>query len=170
MTETVKTTSDRFQAPAMTGDVGYNLPAVRDYVIPAGEYAQVHTGIHLEPPPGTWYLILPRSSANRTGKLVVLPGVIDNGYRGELTVMVHNVTPPPGLWNRLVTYALWALGRIDIPTLNERLGAQAVLEGVSLGQVVFLPALVFPIQQVDNLSQTERGANGYGSTGQSVGV
>lgn len=137
---TVRTTSGHLKAPALDGDVGYNLPAVQGVTIEPGGFAIVHTGIRVQMPPGFWGLIVARSSANRHGRLLVLPGVIDNGYRGELTAMCHNLSTEPA----------------------------TIGEGIAVAQLVLLPVVVFPVEQVLFLDDSERGDNGYGSTGSSV--
>jgi dUTP pyrophosphatase len=133
-------TSGNLPPPAIAGDVGYNLPASADTFIQAHGFASVPTGIHVEIPPGHFGLVLPRSSANKSGALLVLTGVIDNGYRGELLLLVHN------------------LSEDDI----------LVKKGIAIGQLVLLPAVVFPIQHVATLSPSDRGHNGFGSTANSI--
>lgn len=143
----MKTTSKTFAMPALVGDVGYNLPASERFELWPGEYAQVHCNVRVEMPPGVWGLILPRSSANRTGKLVVLPGVIDGGYRGELTVMVHNIDQ-----------RRWF-----------RKSKPVVIEvGHSLAQLVLFPIITPQLEVVESLSDTVRGERGYGSTGKTA--
>lgn len=139
---TLKTTSRNLHPPSLDGDVGYNLPASTSVVVKADGFCQVPTGIKVELPPGIWGLIVARSSANRSGIFVVLPGVIDNGYRGELTVMVHN------------------LSEVDVN----------VIEGTSLGQLVLLPCVIYPVELVSSLNGSARGENAYGHTGQAVVV
>lgn len=140
--------------PKLKGDVGYNLHSSEDLVIKPGGYAQVHTGVKVQLPEGAWGLIVARSSANRSGALIVLTGVIDNGYRGELTVMVHHVRS--SAWRRF-----WDLVSGKDTTVR-------VKKGDALGQMVVLPMLTPIVQSVDVLSDSERGSNGYGSTGDSV--
>lgn len=156
----LKTTSAALQSPSLAGDVGYNLPASGKHVIKPGEFLQVGTGIKVELPEGVWGAILPRSSTNRSGKILALAGVIDNGYRGELTVMVHN----------LEKVDRWRWLRNIIKGKRPSAGYGVVVEaGQSLAQLVLFPVLVVEIELVDALSDSHRGEKGYGSTGQGIG-
>ena len=85
-----------------------------------------------------WYLILGRSSSFAKG-LVVSPAVIDSGYRGELFACVLNVG----------TEAVW------------------VNNGDRIAQIVpfFNAASNIVWNYADTLTETERGASGFGSTG-----
>lgn len=137
VTETVlKTTSDRLKPPLLSGDVGYNLPAKDTWMIPVGWTVAIGTGIRVQLPPGTFGLILPRSRAN-IERLSVRTSVIDQGYRGELLVVV----------------------------CNERQSSYTVKHGESLAQLVVLPALVPIVEVVEELDESERGVQGFGSTG-----
>lgn len=132
----MKTTSSNLRPPALPGDVGFDLPANESVFVRSGQSAEVHTGIYVELPPGHFGLILPKSSANRYD-LIVKVGVIDQGYRGELLALAHN------------------------PTDN----LKTVFEGEAIAQLVVLPMVVPKLVRVDRLSDSERGEQGFGSTG-----
>lgn len=136
----LRATSANLEQPAYEGDVGYNLHTAYDQMVPAGSFAQIKTGIKVHIPDGYWGLIIARSSANLTGRIIVLPGVVDAGYRGELTAMCHNVSDED----------------------------QQVLKGVAVAQLVLVPAAVFPVEYRLLLDPSARGDNGYGSSGSSV--
>jgi dUTP pyrophosphatase len=153
----LKSTSRALLSPSLPGDVGYNLPALEPTTVPPGAYVEVGTGIKVEIPEGYWGLILPRSSANRTRKLLVLTGVIDQGFRGELMAWVHNLRHH-SWWTRLMCWL----------TRNPDRYSVQVQSGQSLAQLVLLPACVFPIDYVDSLSESHRGENGYGHTGNGI--
>jgi dUTP pyrophosphatase len=136
-TPTLKTTSDNISHPSMPGDVGYNLKVSEEIVsLPAGKLVSIKTDVRVEIPEGYWGLILPRSSANMSG-ILIFSGVIDTGYRGELFVLALNL----GSSARLLT------------------------KGQSLAQMVFFPSSVFDLERVEDLSDSHRGNNGFGSTG-----
>ncbi len=65
-------------------DAGTDLPTIEEMCIPAGKAVNLPTGISMEIPPGYWAMIVGRSSASHLMNLIVIPGVIDGGYRGEL--------------------------------------------------------------------------------------
>ena len=77
---------------AHDGDAGLDLHALDGFELAPGERAQVRTGIAIALPPGTAGMVLPRSGlAARHGISVVnAPGLIDEGYRGELQVLLLN--------------------------------------------------------------------------------
>jgi dUTP pyrophosphatase len=125
------------KAPAKAGDVGFNLPASESVEINPFSFAKIPTGIRVELPKGYWAAIAPRSSTNISGSLLALYGVVDNGYRGELFVFVHNLSPT----------------------------AVHVEEGQSLAQLIVMPMVVPEVFMVTELSSSERGESGFGSSG-----
>ena len=109
-------------------------------VAPAGGRASVGTGLAVEIPPGHAGLVLPRSGlAARHGvTLANSPGLIDPGYRGELRVLLLNTDPDE---------------------------AFEVSVGDRIAQLVLVPFVEADPVEVAELSETERGAGGFGSTG-----
>jgi dUTP pyrophosphatase len=130
----------RLPTRAHDGDAGLDLYALEDAVLAPGERASVPTGVAVEIPPGQAGLILPRSGlAARHGISVVnAPGLIDSGYRGEIRVLLLNT-------DREQPFDLAAGDRI----------AQLVLVRVELPTPV----------EVSSLTDSERGAGGFGSSG-----
>jgi dUTP pyrophosphatase len=125
---------------AHPGDAGLDLHALEAATLAPGERASVPTGIAVEIEPGHAGLVLPRSGlAARHGISVVnAPGLIDSGYRGELHVLLLNT-------DRRESFQLRAGDRI----------AQLVLIAVAAAEPV----------EVGQLSETPRGAGGFGSSG-----
>ena len=130
----------RLPARAHPGDAGYDLFAAGGVSLAPGERAVVPTGIAIELPPGHAGWVVPRSGlARRHGiALVNAPGLIDEGYRGEIGVLLLNT-------DRSETVELAAGDRI----------AQLVVMAVTAPEVV----------EVEELEKTARGAGGFGSTG-----
>ena len=125
-------------AYAHEGDAGLDLRAVEDYEIPAGQSAMVRTGLHVEIPDGCVGLAFPRSGLGSKGiTLRNAVGVIDSGYRGE------------------VLAALW----------NTTGSAFKVSGGDRVCQLVVMPYVPCSLVESDELSDSERGTDGYGSTG-----
>lgn len=151
------------EEPKIEGDVGYDLPSSEDIVIPWQGFAQVHTGVHVEMPHGTWGMIVAKSSCNFTKSLINLTGVIDNGYRGELTCLIHNVAHRPWQW---YPWRLWEM--FTGQPIPERRRGLHVRAGQSLGQLVLVNSVVAMVVRVEELSESVRGRNGYGSTGNGV--
>lgn len=125
---------------AHEGDAGLDLYASEPAHIGPGERWQVATGVAVEIPEGHAGLVLPRSGlARRHGiSLVNAPGLIDSGYRGELKVLLLNNDPAE-------------VFRIE--------------PGDRIAQLVITPVVVADAVQVDSLSDSERGENGFGSSG-----
>lgn len=129
-------------AYATPGAAGLDLHANEAMVIEAGATAVVPTGLFPEIPAGYELQIRPRSGTSlKTGLRVAnAPGTIDSDYRGEIGVIIHNTAS--------VATTI---------SLGERI-AQAVLSEV--------PTLVWdPVSSREELSSTDRGVGGYGSTG-----
>lgn len=125
---------------ARPGDAGCDLVTTVDVELPPGERALVPTGLALELPEGYAGFVLPRSGlAARHGLGIVnAPGTVDAGYRGEIRLSLVNHDPRE-------TLVLRRLDRV----------AQLVVQRVA--HVTW--------REVDELSETERGAGGHGSTG-----
>ncbi len=118
-------------------DLGYDLYASEAITIPARGMAKVKTGIAIEFTSGHGALLRDRSSMASRG-LAVTAGVIDAGYRGEIQVIMHN------------------LGASDA----------AIAAGDKIVQMIPVkPETNFPVEEVEDLSETKRGAGGFGSTG-----
>jgi dUTP pyrophosphatase len=119
------------------GDAGIDLPCSEAARLWGGTWTNVPIGIRVELPAGVWGLIVGRSSTFFRKHLMVNQAIIDNGYRGELFVSVYN----PG----------------EAPYDVDR--------GERLAQLI--PMLLVPtgLRKVDELSDTVRGSNGFGSTG-----
>jgi len=125
---------------AHPGDAGLDLHAAEPAVIGAGERVAIGTGVAVEVPAGHAGLVLPRSgNALRHGiALVNAPGLIDSGYRGEIRVLLLN---------------------------TDREHAFELEPGDRIAQLVVAPfAAVEPVEAVE-LSDSPRGAGGFGSSG-----
>ncbi len=121
---------------ATAGSVGLDLYMPIKCIMPAGVRARLGCGIAIELPVGCEGQIRPRSSLSAAG-LDIFLGTIDNDYRGELLVVVHN--------------------RNTYPYIIEK--------GECIAQLVVSPIVQVVPVEVSFLSETERGAGGFGSTG-----
>ena len=127
---------------ATHGDAGLDLHADGTFYIARGKVTKVRTGIAVEIPYGYVGLVHPRSglAANHGITVVNTPGTIDAGYRGELVVLLTSLID-----NGVLGYRINPGDRI----------AQLVVQRVALPEVV----------EVDELSESQRGSGGFGSTG-----
>lgn len=124
---------------AHPGDAGMDLYSVDNLIVAPGERALVHTGLVMNLPAGFEAQVRPRSGLALKNGITVLntPGTIDEGYRGEVGVILANFGDSPFTVSR----------------------------GSKIAQMVVSPVTrVMPIE-VDEVDDTERGAGGFGSTG-----
>ena len=96
----------------------------------------IDTGVHIELPPNTVGMIKSKSGLNIYNGLIT-EGVIDEGYTGSIKVKIYNLTEYKHQFNR----------------------------GDKIAQLVILPIVKPELELVDELAETERGDNGFGSTG-----
>lgn len=124
---------------ALDGDAGADLKANADYFLPAGFRELILTGVSIQLPKNMVALIHPRSGLALKHGITVLnaPGTIDSNYRGEIGVILYN-------------------------TSNEHF---EIKRGDRIAQLVFQEVVTADFIQVDELSDTERGTAGFGSTG-----
>ena len=124
---------------ARDGDAGMDICASEDVRLKAFNWAVVPTGLYLEIPEGYEVQIRSRSGLAAKHGICVLnsPGTIDSGYRGEIKVILHNH---------------------DHHTYE-------VKKGERIAQMVLAPVTTATLKEVAELSDSERGAGGLGSTG-----
>ncbi len=145
MTHTVRfqKLDPRAVAPAYgsAAAAGADLYAVMDtpLTLAPGETALVHTGLAVEIPDGFVGLVCARSGlATKRGLAPANKvGVIDADYRGEVMVALHNHGAEP----------------------------QTIDHGERVAQLLLMPYLTAVYEQAEDLSATDRGAGGFGSTG-----
>jgi dUTP pyrophosphatase len=119
------------------GDAGMDFYCVEDVIFPPGKQETVHTGVAVEIPEGCVGLIWDKSSISFNLGLKVMGGVIDAGFRGEITMNFLNVS------NKEV-----------LMTKDHKI-AQMVIQKFEHCDIL----------EVDELSETVRGEGREGSTG-----
>ncbi len=124
---------------AHPGDAGLDLFSTEKTIIEPGATCLVKTGISLELPVGTEGQVRPRSGLALKHSVTVLnsPGTIDEGYRGEVGVILINH------------------GKTDF----------AIEPGMKIAQLLIKPVISVTIIEATELSNTHRGEGGFGSTG-----
>jgi len=124
---------------AHPGDAGLDLFSVEAAVIQPGESGLIKTGIAIELPPGTEAQVRPRSGLALKHQITVLnsPGTIDEGYRGEVCVILINHGKSPFY----------------------------VEPGMKIAQMVIQHVVRVEVRETGSLEETARGAGGFGSTG-----
>ena len=122
-------------------DAGYDLRTPVDFVLPPASdmgdgWKVVDTGVHMEIPAGHVGLIRSKSGLN-VNRSITSDGTIDAGYTGSIHVKLYNHG-----------------------NLFKHFKA-----GDKISQIVILPIITPELELVDELPGTERGSNGFGSTG-----
>lgn len=120
---------------------GWDLYAAiyKEVEIPPHETVKIGTGLAFELPQGTFAAIFARSGlATKKGlRPANCVGVCDSDYRGEYIVPVHNDSDEP----------------------------KVIYPEDRIAQMILMPYIPFEIEEVGELSDTERGAGGFGSSG-----
>ena len=118
------------------GDAGMDLFACVQKTLPPLQPAAVPTGIQIAVPENHVGLIWDKSGISLQG-VHRLAGVVDSGYRGEVKVVLINLSRE-----------------------------QIVIEkGMKIAQMLIQPVSAVTVKETDNLDKTVRGENGFGSTG-----
>lgn len=133
LTETAKLPEKKLDS-----DVGFDLFADEEVVIPAGMTKRIKSGIAVEIPEGIWIQVEGRSGLASKG-IQPLGGIVDNGYRGDVSVLLLNSSSNP----------------------------YQVMKGDKIAQFVLRE--IVPIHKVEEIkefsAETERGDKGFGSSG-----
>jgi dUTP pyrophosphatase len=135
---------------AKQGDAGMDLTSVsvstkynkdeEGFSTKSEKYIEYDTGLSMEIPEGFVGYLFPRSSVSKTDLLLANSvGVVDSGYRGPIKLRFRKsvCTAYPGIYSR----------------------------GERVGQIIIMPVPSFEFEEVDELSDTDRGDGGFGSTG-----
>ena len=118
------------------GDAGYDMYCSKDTWIFPFKCKQVPLNFKCEIPEGRYGLLTSRSGESLHGNFVI-PGIIDSTYRGQLKAIMTRV----GLLPRKIK------------------------KGTRIAQLIFMPFEEYNIEIIDELSQTDRGTKGFGSSG-----
>ena len=126
-------------AYAHPGDAGLDLYACADVALDPGVACLVPTGVAIELPEATEAQVRPRSGLALKHSVTVLntPGTIDEGYRGEVGVVLINHGP----------------------------STFQVTRGMRIAQLVVQKRWTVEVVEVDGLTDTTRGTGGFGATG-----
>ncbi len=125
-------------AYAKLGDAGLDLTAVSVTYDAKEGYFEYDTGLAVEIPLGYVGLVFPRSSISKKNMMLCnAVGVVDSGYRDSIKLRFKALTQAPN------TYEV----------------------GERVGQLMILPYPMIELKEVSELSDSERGAGGFGSSG-----
>ena len=127
---------------AHTTDAGFDLYADEEVILMYGETAAIKTNIAIELPEGYVADVRPRSGLTLNTGLRVHYGTVDSGYRNGIGIICEN-GDHGALCNRTVR----------------------IKKGQKIAQLVILPIPEIELKEVNELSDSDRGVNGFGSTG-----
>lgn len=130
-------TGARIPTRAHETDAGLDLYARESQIVRAKDSAKFDTGVHIELPHGTTGFLKSKSGLN-VNNGITSEGVIDEGYTGSIVVKLYNNSE------------------------NDFL----VMPGQKISQLVILPVVIpETLEIVQELEDTDRGENGFGSSG-----
>jgi len=137
----IKKLTPRATIPFYTkqGDAGLDLKAINHCYNVDYDFHEFGTGLAIEIPPGHVGLVFPRSSISKTPhSLCNAVAVFDSGYRGEIKLRFRSIK-----------------GR----------ECEEYMVGDRIGQLVILPYPQIEFEEVNELSESERGSSGFGDSG-----
>src|SRR3989338_3455480 len=127
----------RFPTYAHPHDAGMDFFACQTIILLPGERKVIPTGIAMAIPPGYVGLLWDKSGMASNYGLKTMGGVIDSGYRGEIKIVVHNLSYKPYTFET----------------------------GTKIAQMLIQPVEQKQLVEVEELDDTSRGEGGFGSTG-----
>ena len=154
-------------------DSGFDLFADEDVIIKPSQRVAIKTGIAIALPPNHEAQIRPKSGISFKTDLDVKLGTVDEGYTGEVKVIVKNTTQ----FFVSDDESEEDLKKLSVPCLHDVRGLMKItkeeypiftyeiLKGQKIAQMVIAPVAHPQIEIVDELDKTDRGVNGFGSTG-----
>lgn len=122
---------------AHSTDSGFDLHSIEEGVLYQGQSAMIRTGLAFSIPEGFEIQVRPRSGLAAKKSLQSHFGTVDQAYRGEVAIIMFNHSHTPFTFKK----------------------------GDKLAQGVLAPILQAKLVEIDNLDETDRGTNGFGSTG-----
>lgn len=118
-------------------DAGYDLYATQGRYLAPKSSGVIDTGVHIEIPKGYFGLVAGRSGLNFNDGIICPQGTIDSGFIGSIKAKLYNMTSE----------------------------SKHIHKGDRVAQIIFLKCESPELEQVDRLDETDRGKDGFGSTG-----
>lgn len=122
---------------AHEADAGLDILSPASFGIRRGDFKVIKTGVHVQLPPGTVGILKSKSGLSTMLDVHTIDGVVDEQYTGEIRVKLHNAGS----------------------------GTVHFRRGDKITQLVIVPCIRPELELVKVLEETERGDNGFGSTG-----
>ena len=127
----------KLPAYAHEGDVGLDLFSLENYELNPGERKIFFLGFAMEFPTGYAAIVKDKGSLPKNGGIHTMGGVYDAGYRGEYNVNLINLGQEP----------------------------YKISKGDKIAQLIIMPVTIAELEEVDKLSDSDRGSGRFGSTG-----
>jgi dUTP pyrophosphatase len=159
---------------ATQGDAGMDMTAVTAYIDESGLFIEYGTGISVEIPEGYVGLLFPRSSLSKTSLILANHvGVVDSGYRGEIKFRFKELNMRLQKMDSSILKILQEdrkrknLPLLTGPSENSIWVASetAYYIGDRIGQLIIVPYPLIEFEEVEELTDSQRGSGAYGSTG-----
>ena len=122
---------------AHSTDAGLDLYSPVEHIIMGGDSVVIDTGVHVELPMGTYGRLESKSGLHINYDIICAGGTIDQGYTGAIKCKLYNLGQKPYM----------------------------IRNGQKIVQLVIIPCFQPRLDVVEKLTETERGENGFGSTG-----
>ena len=156
---------------AHTTDAGFDLYADEDVILKYGETVAIKTNIAIELPEGYVADVRPRSGLTLNTGLRVHYGTVDSGYRNGIGIICENVSSKYARHSDACAVVLLSVGEEYKDYLTDRANEYedksivTIERGQKIAQLVILPIPEIELKEVNELSDSDRGVNGFGSTG-----
>ena len=143
---------------------GLDLYALEDVIVKPNEKAKVKTGISVELPKDTFAQV----------PLNVITGTIDNDYRGDIGVIIHNTSQLDYIQDIVIRDGYVNTIHFDenkkvIKEESKKhsypVNTYKIKKGDKIAQLVVMVQPVFSVEEVSELEETDRGNKGFGSSG-----
>jgi dUTPase len=150
---------------AHLSDTGWDIKLVGVEKI-EGDVIFFKTGVSLEPPPGHYFEVVPRSSISKLPlELANSVGIIDEHYRGEILIPVRVTHGDMGTEPKNISFPNGIVKMFGVRPTTMSSAADLVLQRKPyLFQLILRKRLDCDFVMVDSLTETSRGSGGFGST------
>lgn len=146
------TETARLPEKAFPTEAGFDIFADEAVTIHNGETVAVSTGIALEIPDGYYGRLKARSGLTLNSSLRVQEGTLDSSFRGEIKIIAE-----------IKPFTSWKTEKLFYQTQPS--STFFIEKGMKIAQLIIQPVPHFKIVEADELSESDRGENGFGSTG-----
>lgn len=154
------------------GAAGFDLAAAEEVIIRPGETRLIRTGLYMEIPKGYEGQIRNRSGLCANTDLIVKnsPGTIDSDYRGEIQVIIMNISDSRSRHNSFIS--LKSVKGMTVELSDDYIREHMIFgetyiirPGDRIAQMIFSKVAEIDLVRVDEIGDTERGTGGFGHTG-----